>query len=91
MRATLRRARLRAGLSQAELARRVGLSRPAYTNIEKGHKHPSLVTALRIARVLNRQVEELFSDELAGDKLMNVSTVVGARARIGRRTPACKG
>lgn len=91
MRATLRRARLHAGLSQAELARRVGLSRPAYTNIEKGYKHPSLVTALRIARVLNKQVEELFTDELARDQLMKVGIGAEAQVRAGHRTPACQG
>lgn len=65
MRIALREARLRAGLTQAEVARRVGLSRASYTNIEKGYKHPSLVTALRIAHVLKGHVEDLFADEFA--------------------------
>ncbi|ACX51293.1 transcriptional regulator, XRE family [Ammonifex degensii KC4] len=63
MRSSLRKARLRAGLTQSEVARLVGLTRASYTNIERGHKNPSVVTALRIAQVLNRSVEELFSDE----------------------------
>lgn len=63
MRNTLRKARLGAGLTQSEVARRVGLTRASYTNIERGHKNPSVVTALRIAQVLNRPVEELFADE----------------------------
>ncbi|MBC7343602.1 MAG: helix-turn-helix transcriptional regulator [Clostridia bacterium] len=42
MRLALRQARLRASLTQAELARRAGLSRAAYTKIEKGYRHPSL-------------------------------------------------
>lgn len=63
MRIALREARLRAGLTQAEVARRAGLSRASYTNIEKGYKHPSLATALRIAHVLNGQVEDLFADD----------------------------
>lgn len=76
MRVALREARLRAGLTQAELARRVGLSRSAYTNIEKGRKYPSLVSALRIARVLSEHVEELFGDEFFGKRL-----------KAGGRTP----
>jgi putative transcriptional regulator len=47
------------------MARLVGLTRASYTNIEKGHKNPSVVTALRIAKVLNRPMEELFVDELS--------------------------
>ncbi|WP_338832955.1 hypothetical protein MHLNE_17640 [Moorella humiferrea] len=62
MRTALRRARLRAGLTQAEVARRVGLTRASYTNIEGGYKDPSIHTALRIAQILNEHVEELFGD-----------------------------
>lgn len=69
MRVALRKARLKAGLSQAELAREVGLTRSSYTNIEKGYRHPSLLTALQIARVLRTPVEELFSDEFPGDRI----------------------
>jgi len=69
LRNALRRARLRAGLTQAEVARLAGLSRSAYTNIEKGNKHPSLVTALRIASVLQEPVEELFADDLGNGAL----------------------
>ncbi|MDK2882748.1 MAG: putative transcriptional regulator [Bacillota bacterium] len=64
MRNNLRKARLGAGLTQSEVARRVGLTRASYTNIERGYKNPSVVTALRIAQVLGRPVEELFADEL---------------------------
>jgi len=56
----LRRARLRAGLTQAQVAAMAGLSRPMYTNIELGRKNPSLDTALRIAEVLGQPVEDLF-------------------------------
>ena len=69
MRMALRTARLRAGLSQAEVASRVGLSRAAYTNIERGYKHPSLPTALLIARVLKTHVEEIFDDELSYERV----------------------
>ncbi len=68
MRIALREARLRAGLTQAEVARRAGLSRASYTNIEKGYKHPSLATALRIAHVLNGHVEDFFAEEFAGTR-----------------------
>lgn len=69
MRTALRRARLRAGLTQSEVARRAGLTRASYTNIERGYKNPSVATALRIARILNKPVEELFSDEPPTDRV----------------------
>ncbi|HHV78420.1 MAG TPA: helix-turn-helix transcriptional regulator [Firmicutes bacterium] len=78
MRVALRKARLKAGLSQAELAREVGLTRASYTNIEKGYRHPSLVTALQIARVLRTPVEELFSDEFPGDRVAKAHGAPGA-------------
>jgi len=60
VRRALLEARKSLGLTQAEVARRVGLTRAAYVNIERGTKNPSLETALRIASVLGRSVEELF-------------------------------
>jgi molybdate-binding protein/DNA-binding XRE family transcriptional regulator len=53
----LRRSR---GWSQAELARRVGVSRAGVGAIEAGEVVPSVATALRLAAVLGATVEELF-------------------------------
>lgn len=62
----LRSARLRAGLSQGELAERAGVTRQAISAIESGKAVPTTAVALRLARVLGRRVEELFQlvDEL---------------------------
>jgi molybdate-binding protein/DNA-binding XRE family transcriptional regulator len=48
------------GLSQAELARRVGVSRQALAAIESGRQVPSTALSLHLARVLRCTVEELF-------------------------------
>lgn len=56
----LRPARERRGLSQAELAARVGLSRQALGAIEAGRAVPSVAVALRLARELGVTVEALF-------------------------------
>ncbi|MGB9860065.1 MAG: helix-turn-helix transcriptional regulator [Moorellaceae bacterium] len=72
MRTALRRARLRAGLTQSEVARRVGLTRVSYTNIERGYKNPSVLTALRIARLLGKPVEELFDDDPLSTGVQNM-------------------
>src|SRR5579863_164233 len=47
--AELLRARLRAGLSQAELAERMGTSQSTIARLENGHRLPSTKTLLRYA------------------------------------------
>jgi DNA-binding XRE family transcriptional regulator len=49
------------GLSAAELAKHVGVSRQTIYAIEAGSYVPNTVTALQMARVLQVSVEELFS------------------------------
>jgi len=56
----LRDHRLRAGLTQEELAREVGVTRQTIIAIEKGNYPPSVLLAMRIARRLGTTVEELF-------------------------------
>lgn len=47
------------GMTQAELGRRIGLSRTSVTNIEQGRHHVSLAQFVRIARVLEVSPEAL--------------------------------
>ncbi len=57
---TLRAHRAAAGLSQADLAARVGVSRQALNAIEAGRQVPSTVLALQLARALGCSVDDLF-------------------------------
>lgn len=57
------RERLRLGLSQAQLAERLGVSRQTVISIEKGRFDPSLPLAFRLSAVLGRPIEELFTPE----------------------------
>ncbi|HEY7818845.1 MAG TPA: helix-turn-helix transcriptional regulator, partial [Vicinamibacteria bacterium] len=52
--------RAASGLSQSELADRVGLTRQAIYMIEAGRYLPNAMTALRLARALDCKVEDLF-------------------------------
>ena len=58
---TLRAAREARGLTQAELAERIGVSRKTINTVENGVYVPSAVIALKLARVLDSSVEALFS------------------------------
>lgn len=63
-RAHLREVRKSLGFTQERLANLVGVHREAYVQIEGGCGL-SLSLALRIAAVLKRPVEDLFSDVIA--------------------------
>ncbi len=60
LRNSLRRHRILRHWSQAELARRTGLSRPAISAIETGRLVPSTAAALALAGALDLRVEEIF-------------------------------
>ena len=56
----LREERLRRGLTQAQLAESIGVSRKTINTVENGIFVPSTVLALRLARALGTTVEALF-------------------------------
>jgi putative transcriptional regulator len=60
MRSALMLARMRTGLSQAELAETIGVSRQTISSIENRHSIPSVLLAPALARFLGAPVEELF-------------------------------
>jgi putative transcriptional regulator len=57
---SLKEERARLGLTQAELADRVGVSRKTINTVENGVFVPSTMLALKLAGALGRSVEELF-------------------------------
>jgi DNA-binding XRE family transcriptional regulator len=81
----LRVARERAGLTQAQLAQRAGVTRQLVGAIEAGRHSPAVDAALRIAAALEASVEELFRDRPAGT-LSSVGgpLATGTPVRVGR-------
>ncbi|UYO97537.1 helix-turn-helix transcriptional regulator [Microbacterium sp. M28] len=57
---TIRAQRDQAGLTQAELARRVGVTRQTLIAIEQGKYSPTLELAFQIARIFDVRLDELF-------------------------------
>lgn len=51
------------GLSQREVACRVGISQPSYSNIENGKHDPTLKTLRRIAVALECSISDLIAEE----------------------------
>jgi putative transcriptional regulator len=59
----VREQRAQRGLSQAELAAALGVSRQTVISIENGRYLPSLPLAFRIARFFNVTVDKMFDPE----------------------------
>jgi putative transcriptional regulator len=62
---SLKDERARLCLTQAELAERVGVSRKTINTVENGVFVPSTTLALKLARALDKRVEDIF--QLAPD------------------------
>ncbi len=58
---SLRELRTRADMTQAEIGQAAGVTRQTIIAIEKGNYTPSILLALKLARVLKVPVEELFN------------------------------
>ncbi len=52
-----------AGITQAELAEAVGVTRQTVISIEKGNYVPSVLLAMKIANFFETNVEDIFSYE----------------------------
>jgi putative transcriptional regulator len=61
--ARVKAARNAAGLTQPQLAERVGVGRATVARIEAGEVSPSVAVALAIARELGESVERLFGGD----------------------------
>ena len=57
----LKERRAELGLTQAELAETVGVTRKTVNTVENGVFVPSAILALKLARAVGMTVEELFS------------------------------
>jgi len=60
----LQRARKERGITQAELAKRIGLPRPSYANIESGRQRVPLDVVWRAAIVLDLAIAALVPEPL---------------------------
>jgi putative transcriptional regulator len=60
----LRELRAELGLSQADLAAKLEVSRQSVNAIETGRYDPSLPLAFKIAKLFGKQIEEIFQEEV---------------------------
>lgn len=63
----LRELREKFNLTQEELAGKVGVSRQTIISLERGRYNPSLILAIKLARVFNLEIEEIFIFDTKGE------------------------
>ena len=63
MRNRVRELRLQRGMTQEEVAERVGVSRQTIISIESGRYNPSILLARKLARAFGQSIEDLFFSE----------------------------
>jgi DNA-binding XRE family transcriptional regulator len=81
----MRERRTQAGLTQAELAERAGVSRQLVAAVEAGRNVPAVDAALRLAGALGSTVDELFADSSAKPvAALGGPLKPGAGLRVGR-------
>ena len=59
----IRSLRFEKGMTQEELAIRVGVSRQTIMSIENGNTNPSVLLAFKVAKALDAQITDVFSVE----------------------------
>ncbi|MGO1543590.1 MAG: helix-turn-helix transcriptional regulator [Gulosibacter sp.] len=57
---TIRATREQTGMTQAELAKQIGVTRQTLIAIEQGKYSPTLELAFKVARVFNRSIDDIF-------------------------------
>jgi transcriptional regulator with XRE-family HTH domain len=70
MTALLRAVRKQRGLTLAILAEQTGLTKSYLSKIERQQSTPSIAVALKVARALDVDVAQLFSDKTADEKIV---------------------
>jgi len=63
MKNRIRVERAELGLTQEQVAEKIGVSRQTINAIEKGKYAPSVVLALKLARLFGKQVDDIFELE----------------------------
>lgn len=64
----IRALRTERGLTQAQLAAALGVTRQTVIAVEQGRYSPSLELAFRIARALGRPIDQVFAYEPEGER-----------------------
>lgn len=79
----LRQLRRASGLTQEELAFRVGLDRTYISLLERGIKSPTLNTFFRLCKILNQQPADVIAQ--VHERILRAEQVIGGAPRKGKK------
>jgi transcriptional regulator with XRE-family HTH domain len=65
----VRRLRTAAGISQAELASRMGVDRAYVSGLELGERNPTVITLWHVAEALGVKLKSFFEEERLGRRI----------------------
>ncbi|QTV06745.1 helix-turn-helix transcriptional regulator [Faecalibacter bovis] len=68
--------RTRKGISQDDLAKEIGLSRPSIANIEKGKQRPSIYILLQLSKILGVDIKELLPESIISYNKIDIGNVI---------------
>ncbi len=64
----VRKRRKELGLTQTEMAERLGMTQPSYAQIEQGRREPGLAALYRVAAALQVSIHELLPEAITSEK-----------------------
>jgi transcriptional regulator with XRE-family HTH domain len=70
--------RLAAGISQAELATRIGVDRAYVSGLEQGNRNPTVVTLWHLAKALKVPMQSFFDERNGNRRGIDQSCLPGA-------------
>lgn len=79
----IKQARISAGLSRKEVAKKIGIPYTTYTNYETGYRAPRLDMVQKIARALDVSIDELLGETMYIDTAKKTSFLLSS----GKATP----
>ncbi|NIE77910.1 helix-turn-helix domain-containing protein [Pantoea sp. Tr-811] len=79
----LKMLRKKLGVTLEALAEKSGMTKSYLSKVERGLNTPSIAAALKLARALNVQVEELFAEEQPGQSLYSLVRQGERQALVG--------
>ena len=79
---SLKELRQKKGYTQSELANMLGIKRQAVYDIESGRYLPNTLIALRLSRILNVTVEDIFKEKLSSTKEVELMEDAPVESRV---------
>lgn len=76
----LKKARLKRGFSQVQIAEKLGVAKSTYSMYESGKREPNIDTIKKLSLLLDVSIDELFGSKKEGFCVADIFSGVGSKA-----------